>query len=289
MLAREAVLNQPDIVKLLRSHFVAIGVDNVDNLNMTAAEKEFLKDRGLKFCTQGMSVFTAGGKVLGMGGGFEPAGVKQMLQKALTTYQPEKPPVKVPPRDENDKGLIRPPAGGSVLYVTWKVVGDYDRTRSPLKVLEKYDRQIQDSVGVDRLWVRKDETEALAKGTLPESLRRRILPHLTYVLAGAKGGKANTLDLKLENGLLTGTFQTTTGDRSELLGHVEARDGKLTGLDLLARGPGTWVEDCGFSAGLRMVPKGQKVPVAILFTLADPRDDLARVPPHRAKHNGYLR
>jgi hypothetical protein len=139
------------------------------------------------------------------------------------------------------------------------------------------------------LWIRKDEAEALAGGALPESLRRRILPHLTYALAGAKGGKRNSLDLKLEKGLLTGTFQTEAGDHSALLGHVEARDGRLTRLDLIARGPGTWVEDCGFSAGLRMVPKGQKVPVAILFTLADPRDDLSRVPPHRAKHNGYLR
>jgi hypothetical protein len=63
----------------------------------------------------------------------------------------------------------------------------------------------------------------------------------------------------------------------------------VTRFDLLARGTGTRVEDFGFSAGLGKVPKGQKVPVALLFSLADPRDDLARVPPHRAKHNGYLK
>jgi hypothetical protein len=142
---------------------------------------------------------------------------------------------------------------------------------------------------VDRLWVRKDEAEALARGTLPDSLRRRILPHLTYVLAGGKGGKANRFDLNLRDGLLTGSFRGETGDPGQLLGFVEARDGKLTRFDLLVKGTGTWVEDCGFSAGLRMVPRGKTVPVAVLFSLADPRDELARVPPHRARHNGYLR
>src|SRR4029077_11606823 len=126
-------------------------------------------------------------------------------------------------------------------------------------------------------------------GMLPESLRQRLLPHLTYVLAGGKGGKVSRFELNLRDGLLTGSFRTEAGDQSQLLGFVEARDGKVTRFDLLVKGMGTWVEDCGFSAGLRMVPKGQTVPVALLFSLADPQDDLARVPPHRARHNSYLR
>jgi hypothetical protein len=277
-------------VQLLSRRFIAIAVDNVDNLNMTAAEKEFLQDRGLKFSTQGMSVFTAGGQILGMGGGFEPGDVKQMLQKALEKYRPEDPPPDVPPRDEKDLGLIKPPAGAKVLYVTWKVVGDYDRSRSPLQTkVEKYDRHIQDSLGVDRLWVRKDEAEALAQGTLPESLRRRIRPHLAYVLAGGKEANVKSFDLTVRDGRLTGTFRTTAGERNSLLGFVEAKGGEVTRFDLLARGRGSWVEDCGFSAGLRMVPKDERVAVALLFRLADPQDELARVPPHRAKHNGYLK
>jgi hypothetical protein len=290
VLAREAVLNQSEIVQLLRSRFIAIAVDNVDNLNMTAAEKKFLSDKGLKFCTQGMSVFTAGGKVLGTGGGFEPGDVKQMLRKALEAYQPEKPAPTLPPRDEADPGLIKPPAGTRVLFVTWKVLGGYDRSQSPpLTGVARYNRQIQDSIGVDRLWIRKDEMEALAKGALPESLRRRILPHLTYVLAGGKQGNVKALDLTLRDGCLTGSFQTKAGDQSHLRGFVEARDGQVTRFDLLARGLGAQVEDCGFSASLRMVPKGKKVPVALFFSLAEPHDELARVPPQRAKHNGYLR
>jgi hypothetical protein len=289
VLAREAVLNNREIVKLLRARFVAMAVDNVDNLNMTAEEKAFLSDKGLKFCTQGMSVFTAGGKVLGLGGGFEPGDVKQMLVKALENYQPEQ-AVTLLPRDENDPGLMKPPRGGAVLYVTWKVLGSYDRSQSPLMTkITRYDRHIQDSLGVDRLWLREDEVESLAKGVLPESLRRRILPHLAYVLAGAKTDRIKAFDLSLGNGVLTGSFETASGDCSRLLGFVETSKGKMTRFDLVASGPGTWVEDCGFSAGLRMVPRGQKVSVGLLFSLASPQDDLARVPPHRAKHNGYLR
>jgi hypothetical protein len=284
------VLNHPDIVKLLRKRFIAIGVDNVDNLNMTAAEKAFLKDRGLKFCTQGMSVFTAGGKLLAMGGGFEPDQVKQMLVKALDNYRPEEPPPVVPPRDNHDAGLIKSPEGAIVLYVSWKVLGGFDSGPPPLKTGSgTYDKKIQDAVGVDRLWVRADEARALAKGNLPESLRRRILPHLTYVLAGAKRDAVRSFDLQLRDGRLTGSFQTKTGESSQLVGFVEAEDGKVTRFDLLVRGMGTRVEDCGFSASLRMVPEGRKVPVALLINLADPRDDLARVPPHRAKHQGYLK
>src|SRR6516162_4966127 len=99
-----------------------MAIDNVENLNMTAAEKEFLSDKGLKFSTQGMSVFTAGGKVLGFGGGYEPDNVKQVLCKALEQYRPED-AVVVPSRGEKDPMLRKPPEGGLVLYVTWKVLG----------------------------------------------------------------------------------------------------------------------------------------------------------------------
>jgi hypothetical protein len=289
VLAREAILNNPEIVKLLRASFVSMAIDNVDNLNMTAAEKAFLADKGFKFSTQGMSVFTAGGKLLGMGRGFEPDQVKQMLEKALEQYRPED-AVSVPPRDDRDPGLQKAPAGTLVLYVTWKVVGEYDRTQSPLLTpIPRYNRQVQDSMGVDRLWVRKDEAEALARGAFPDSLRKRVLPHLTYTLAGGRDGKVKSFDLDVRDGRLTGSFQSVGGEPCRLGGFLDVKGSKVTRFDLVAKGLGTWVEDCGFSACLRMVPKGTKVPVAVLFSLADPQDELARVPPYRVSHNGYLR
>jgi hypothetical protein len=98
-----------------------------------------------------------------------------------------------------------------------------------------------------------------------------------------------SFDLGVRGGRLTGSFQAAGGEPCQLRGVVEVKDGRVTRFDLVARGLGTWVEDCGFSACLRMVPRGERVPVAVLFSLAGPHDELARVPPYRVNHKGYLR
>jgi hypothetical protein len=287
VIAREAVLNDPSVVKLLRTGFVPIALDNVDQPQLTAAEKEFLQDKGLKFCTQGMSVFTAGGKVLALGGGYEPRGVERMLREALDKFRPEDGPVIVQAVDEKDRKSIRkPPEGGLVLYVTWKVVGGYDKPESSgTSGNGSYDKVFQRSLGVDRLWVRKDEAVALAAGRFPESLKKRMLPHLNY----ATPGKADRLETTLCDGRLSGTLHADSADEGRLLGFVEARDGKVTRFDVIVKGPGVRRLEYGFSASLTVVPAGEKVPVAVLFRLADPKDDLALVPPLRANHDGYLR
>src|SRR3954452_17538215 len=92
MIAREAVLNDPAVAELLKDHFVPFAVDNVDHPNLTPGERAFLWGRGLQACTQGMTVFTAGGTVLATGGGFEPRGVEKMLRKALAAYRPDADP-----------------------------------------------------------------------------------------------------------------------------------------------------------------------------------------------------
>ena len=100
MIAREAVLNDPEIASLLRRHFIPIAVDNVANRNMTDAEEEFLRDKGLKFSTQGASVFTAGGQLLMSGSSLQPGPVKAMLNESLRRYQAvaRREPRKVPAR-----------------------------------------------------------------------------------------------------------------------------------------------------------------------------------------------
>ncbi len=181
MIAREAVLNDSEVVQLLREHFVCLAVDNADNLNLTPADKEWLKDRGGRACTQGMSVFTAGGTLLGSGGGYEPAPVKRMLEESLKKFQPETSIVV----EDTGKDLIpRPPAGGLVLTVTWKVLAGAPAESSATSGNGTYDETFLHSLGVDRLWVRKDEAASLAQGEFPESLRRRMASHLKRVLPG---------------------------------------------------------------------------------------------------------
>ncbi len=273
------------MVKLLRDHFVCIALDNVNHPQLTPGERAFVKDKGLKFCTWGMSAFTAGGKVLEMGGSFEAKGVVPMLKRALAKYTPEK-NVDIPqPAPEELAKLKRPPDGGLVCYVTWQVVGDYQAEGSPTTGNDTYAGLYQRSLGVDRLWVRKDETEALVRGDFPESLKKRLLPHVSYVVAG----DVKTMDLTASKGRLTGSFRTGAGDDGELLGFVETKDGSVTRFDLLVKGLGEQLIDCGFSASLHVIPKGKKLPVAVLFTLADPADELSRVVPLRANDERYLK
>jgi hypothetical protein len=273
------------VVALLRDHFVCIAIDNGTHPQLTPAEREFVKDKGLKFDTWGMSVFTAGGKVLEMGGSFEAKGVVPMLKRAIAKYTPED-NLDIPqPAAEERARLKRPPEGGLVCYVTWQVVGEFRAEGSPTTGNDLYAGLYQKALGVDRLWVRKDEAEALTRGEFPQSLKKRMLPHVNSAVAG----EVKTTELTVSKGRLAGSFSTSAGDRGDLLGFVETKEGRVTRLDLLVKGLGEQVIDCGFSASLTVVPKGKKLPVAVLFTLADPADELAGVVPLRANHEGYLK
>lgn len=281
MIAREAVLCDPEVVKLLSTRFVPLAVDNVGNPNVTSAEGEWLKTRGGSACTQGMSVFTAGGALLGQGGGFQPGPVKEMLQEALAKFKPEPPPAPEKTKTGKDSDLLRrSPEGGLVLYVTWKVLWESDRPKPPF---HNYEDVFADSLGVDRLWVRRDEAEALARGVVQESLKRRMAGSLGYYVE-------HELHLESRDGRMLGRLgPATSPERSSILGFVQAKEGKVCRFDVVVRGPARWADDHGFSAPLTVAPKGKKVTLATAFTLADPKEDLARVYPHAARGDDYLR
>jgi hypothetical protein len=273
------------VARLLRERFVCIAIDNTDHPQVTPGERAFVLDRGLKGCTWGMSTFTAGGEILEMGGSFEAKGVLPMLKRAIAAYKPEE-NVDIPqPTADERARLKRPPEGGLIASVTWKAIGDYRPQGSPTTGIDLYAGLYRQSVGMDRLWIRKDEAEALARGQIAPSLKKRIWPHISYAVAG----DVKTLEMTVAEGRLTGSFRSDTGDNGQLLGFVEATDGRITRFDLLAKGVGEQVIDCGFSASLTVVPKGKKVPVAVLFTLLDPSEYLAQIVPSRAGGENYLK
>jgi hypothetical protein len=274
------------VVNLLRERFVAVAVDNANNINLTPSERAWLADRGGRACTQGMTVLTAGGKVLASGGGFDPASNRRMLEQALARFRPDAEPPEVAPLNAQDCDAVpEPPRGGLALYVSWKVLGGFEAPAKP--GAERHANQ--NALGVDRLWVRKDEAEALARGGFPDSLRGRML---RYHVAPVFGKEVEHLDLVLRDGHVTGSFRAgCAGEAGALRGVVEVKGGKVTRLDLLLRGPGRGVKNFGFMAGLEAVPEGEPVPVALFFSLADPADSLSRLPPHRTwrQLDAYLR
>lgn len=277
------------MVDLLKNRFIPYALDNVENPNLTPAEKEFLSafDSGQKACTIGMTAYTADGKKLASGGGYEPGSVRSLLKKALAEFKPETVSATVPPRDDAAvASLRRPPEGGLILYVTWKLIGEIRAEGNATTGDGKYDQVFQRALGSDRLWVRRDEAEALATGTFPESLKRRMMKnHVQYVMSK----DAKSLDITLSHGRIEGSVVLGESKQAQCLGFVESAGGRVTRFELLLKGWGQRVEDHGFSACLSVIPKGAPAPTAVYFELADPKEGLAGVLPHRSRGEDYLK
>jgi hypothetical protein len=283
------------VVDLLKKHFVAFALDNASVPNVTPAEALWLKDRGGRWCTQGMTVFTAGGQMLGRGGGYHAAGNIQMLKEALAKYKPEEnveignPDAAVPANESGLRGyprkVPRPVKDGLVLFVSWKVLaGIPDRPARPdvgggLQYYKFWKRM----VGVDRIWAGKAEAVALAHGKLPDKLKQRLAVHVAYVM----GSAVKSFDLWLHDQRLSGSVLLVSGERCGLLGFVEAQEGKLTRFELIIKGRNVGdVHKDGMAAGpLTVKPKG-KIEVGLAFMRIYPKDELARVRPLASRDCG---
>jgi hypothetical protein len=283
------------MVALLRKHFVAFALDNASVPNVTPAEALWLKDRGGRACTQGMAVFTAGGQMLGRGGGYQAAGNIKILKEALTRYKPEKkvdigdPNAAVPAHESGLRGyprkVPRPVKDGLVLLVSWKVLGGLpdQPARPDVGGGVQYYKYWKRMVGVDRVWAGKAEAAALARGEVSDKLKKRLAVHVAYVM----GSAVKTFDLRLREQRLSGSVLLASGERCGLLGFVAARDGKLRRFELIIKGRNVSdVHKNGMAAGpLTVKPKG-KVVLGLAFMRVDPKDELARVRPLASRDCG---
>jgi hypothetical protein len=237
-----------------------------------------------------MTVFSAGGQMLGSGGGYQAAPNIKMLKDALAKYQPEEkveigdPAAAVDAKElpagwlaSLPRAVPRPAKDGLVLYVTWKAL---DLPAKPEVLPPNYkladyelDRKM---LLVDRLWAGKEEAAAVASGDFPEKMKQRLAAHVSYVMSS----KVKSIDLTLRDERLSGSFLLENGERCEALGLIAAKDGKVSRFDLIIKGisPGTAGNGSGFPC-IGYVPQGKKVTAAVAFMLADPNDELAKVQP----------
>jgi hypothetical protein len=288
------MLNNPKVAELLKTRFVCYALDNIVNPQLTAAEKEWLKRRGGNASTLGMTVFTAGGQVLPHGANwdlsapnlianFQDAQIRG-LHAALSKYQPEESVQIDRPKPGELTAVVRKPfEGGLALFATYTVLEWKD---PPVPVDSSslnpvYVKAVPACPGVDRVWARKDEADALLAGKFPEKLKQRLARHVAYGMGDHSNVKA--IDLRYQDGRLIGSFLMANGERAEALGFVESKDGKISRFDVIVKGLGTGGHVCGGLGPLHLVAKGKKVPVAIGFMLADPTTGLGRVPPHSAR------
>jgi hypothetical protein len=285
------VLNDPTVVDLLRKYFVAFALNNAGwTMNMTPAEAAWLKDRGGRACTQGMVVFSAGGAMLGTGGGYTAAPNIKMLREALRKYNSAEhveirdPAAAVDPRELPEgwhpflpRVVPRPAKDGLVLYVTAKALDLPERPPELRSNLSLADYELgRKSLLVDRLWAGKVEAEALAAGKVLNKMKQRLAAHVGFIMSS----KVKSVDLVLREQRLAGSFLLENDERCAALGFVAARDGKVHRFDLIIKGVTTGkADDSGFPSLGKLLPEGKKAAAAVAFMLADPNDELAKVQP----------
>lgn len=298
MIVREATLNDPAVVALLREKFVPMAMDNVDFPNQTAEERDFLIDKGWTASTNGQSVFTADGRSLGRGYFFNARELEKFLHQALVWFEKGEsaPPERKRTAEEEEMrthALQRklkthfPPPDTLVANLTWKVTSDYGRAEgNDTSAGDTYAALFQNAVGVDRLWITPAEQKELASGQWPETLTRRLAIMLRYMSGAKRDAKPPVITLT--NGVITGTWMGAGGKRGSIKGLLECAGGNVTALRLLAQGPVQQVRDCGFSANLQTIPKGRYPQGSLLMELADPSQPMHRVTPYRADEHDYF-
>ena len=295
MLDRESTFKDPEIVRLLKSSFIPVAIDQAYQRRQKDTEGDFYRKiagqgprNNFQGTTQGLYLATASGKLLGFNNNRGGDRIRRMMKKALDGF--EAPAAAVIERSKVDARYNpKPPGGGLVVRVQTKVLGGYEKTE------DRWKKIFQNALSRDNLWMTKEEHEALAAGKVPSALQKRIARyHLVDNTRGEppmwKADEVRSIEFSLEDGRLSGSvhLETASGKRGykvSLLGRVEKKDGRITRFDLVARG-----EFWGEGTYTRGAPKG-RFPLAASFTLADGSDIADGVPPQGSRGwvRGYLR
>jgi len=276
---------------MLQTRFVPVALDQAYQRRQKDAEGEFYRRiagqgprSNFNGTTQGLYIATADGTFLAYNNNRGPDRVRRLMTKALDGFQPPK-TAPIQRGKPDSRYNPDPPEGGLVVRVRAKVLGGYDETDDP------WQRIFQTALSRDNLWISKSEHQALVRGELPMSLQRRIARfHLVDNTRGEppmwREQEIRRLDLSLDGGRLTGSVQlrTQNGDRgydAELYGVVETAGGKVTRLDLVAKGA-FW----GHGPFTGRAPQG-KFPLAVSFTVADGGEVADRIAPQGSR--GWVR
>jgi hypothetical protein len=295
VLDRASSLADSDIVKFLGTRFIPVAIDQHVHRQLKDAEGELFAavlkhaGRGLDGMSQGNYLFTPKGKLLAFANTADAAHVKRLIDTALKKFDPAADVPEALPGEKKTPPPFEPPAGTTIVDVTTKVLGGYE------KATVKPTQAAQQALGRDHLWLRKDEVADLARGKLPESVKTRIVRY--HLIDNTRGepplwspDEVKRLEMTLKDGRLTGSVELTTksgkrGYRAKLFGRVKVEDGKLTRFDVVVKGD-FW----GEGSFTRAAPPGE-FPLAIAFTLATGTSAADRALPGGSRSNlkGYLR
>ena len=300
MLDRESTFADPEIVKMLKTGFIPVAIDQAYQRRQKDAEGEFYRKiagqslrNNFNSTTQGFYVATASGKLMLYNNNRDPAKVRRLIQRQLDEFQSngfaKTKVTEIKPGKVDSRYNPRLPKGGLVVRVRAKILGGYKPTT------DRWRRIFQTSLSRDNLWISDSERQALVRGEIPASLQERIARyHFVDNTRGEppmwKEAEIRKSEMKLDNGRLTGHVRLATSDESrgydaEMKGFIKVKGGKVVRFDVVALG-NFW----GEGRYTRGAPEG-KFPLAVSFSLADGTDIADAIPPQASRGwlGGYLR
>jgi len=264
--------NDAEIVSFLREKTVPVAT-HVRDAKRQDADGEFFRKvtKSIPYWQSGACVFTPDGQVLGQCSATSRKEVLHLLTTALPKFQPPGKPYEIEPPGkvyETNRYVVKPPEGSLVVSTMMSHLSERGRGTHLW-----FDKLLPDTVAVDRLWILKDEQQALAQGTFPDSLKKRIarwhfVDNITF--DQNRAGTVKSFEVVLDNGRITGSMHLdgkTQKMKLNLLGFVESQDGAITRFELVAR-------------GMREAKDGTKYPVAYAFGIADKNHVAYEVPPY---------
>lgn len=295
MLDRASTFSDPEIVRLLKTKFIPVAIDQAYQRRQQDAEGLFyqkIANQGPRKVeqgtTQGRYIATADGLLLAFNNNRDTERLLKLMRETLNTAQPDSVEV-IEPGASDPKYVYGPPEGGMVVRVNSRVLGGYEETT------DEWTRMFQEGMGRDNFWIRQDERGALVKGEVADSLLIRLARfHLVDNTRGEppmwETDEIVEKAVELKDGKLSGSLhlRTASGDREfkvDLLGYIGVTEEKITRFDLVAkglfRGEGTFT---------RGAPKGD-FPLGIAFRLADGSDLADGIPPQGSRGwlDGYLK
>lgn len=294
MLDRASTFSDPEVIRLLKTEFVPVAIDQAYQRRQKDAEGLFyqkIANQGPRKVdggtTQGRYIATAAGEFLGYNNNRDTERILEMMREALAKFDPKE-VAAIEPGEADRRYTYDPPAGGLVVRADSRVLGGYEETTDESR------KMFQEGMGRDNLWIRQDEHAALARSEVPASLVLRLARfHLVDNTRGEppmwEKDEVVAHSVVLKDGKLSGQVQlkSKSGDRefkADLLGFVEVKEDRVVRFDLVARG--LFRGEGEFTRG---APEGD-FPLGIAFRLADGTDIADAIPPQGARGwiAGYL-
>ena len=295
MLDRESTFAHPEIVRLLKSEFVPVAIDQAYQRRQKDTEGEFYRSlvlqspRDVNQTTQGFYVATAAGKLLLYNNNRDPEKVFRLMKRSLEDFRGlrrhERGARSLKEKSVDARYSPEVPNGGLVVRVRARVLSGYEATDN------KWERIFQSATSRDNLWISAKEHEALARDEFPEPLARRIARfHLVDNTRGEppmwKDSEIRGITFAIRDGVVRGSVRLETDDGTrgydaEIAGKIAVKSGTITNMKMAAKGD-FW----GEGPFTKNAPEG-KFPLAVTFVLADGTDTADAIPPQGSR--GWVR